>query len=321
MDKSLRDYVAKQRSHGATDEQIRHALEANGWQLADINLALDHSGSSVPTGRQLLRHAMHEYGERFWTLLGITLVPGFVSLALVAIFGSGLAIAGAIGSSFGVLSAVLMLAALALIVVAVYIALWGQVALYVAIRDRHETIGLTESFRRARPLIVPFFTTSLWSGLLVIGGVFLFIVPGILFSLLFAFAAYVLVTDGTKNLPALMKSRDLVAGRLKTVVARLLFMGFIVWLCIAVLQFIVYAVGESLVWAAITLEIINSLLQLVVSPLMVVYMFLLFEALHALPPVAGVRSTEEAKRLIIRSTIAGYLLFATVVVFLLVRSL
>src|SRR3989338_7342357 len=169
IDQSLLDYIKKQRDLGASDDQIRHTLEGNGWRVDDIDSAMGPKGlitkgdiaGDLPPAKQLLSSTLHIYGDQFWMFIGLILLSGIAAVVAIGLaVGLGVASVAVLGSNpLGMVVAVVL--AISAVIVAIYVGIWGQAAILVALRDRHSHPGLRESFRRSRSLIRPFFITSL----------------------------------------------------------------------------------------------------------------------------------------------------------------
>ncbi|OGZ66043.1 MAG: hypothetical protein A3D34_02580 [Candidatus Staskawiczbacteria bacterium RIFCSPHIGHO2_02_FULL_33_16] len=67
-------------------------------------------------------------------------------------------------------------------------------------------------FAKASGNIFPVFLISLLSFLCIIGGLILFIIPGIIFATWFVFSNYAFIFEGTKGKKALLQSKELVKG-------------------------------------------------------------------------------------------------------------
>lgn len=84
--------------------------------------------------------------------------------------------------------------------------------------------------REATALIWPFAWASVLQGLVTLGGFLLFIIPGFVFMVWFAYAQQAVVVDGKRGLESLAASRDLSRGRFFTVTWYLFVGPFLVML-------------------------------------------------------------------------------------------
>jgi hypothetical protein len=102
------------------------------------------------------------------------------------------------------------------IVLTYLFSLWISITFIRAVRDRYKNTQPQPVFaeiKRAAPLLWPTIVILFLTGLTVIGGGILFIIPGIIFALWFLFAYYEVVLDGKQGVEAMKRSRALVAGR------------------------------------------------------------------------------------------------------------
>lgn len=84
---------------------------------------------------------------------------------------------------------------------------------------KHKPISINLT-RAAIILTIPYLLTSIVTGFITLGGLILFIVPGIIFSIWFAFASTIVVIEQTRIFEALSRSRALVQGRFWSILWR-----------------------------------------------------------------------------------------------------
>lgn len=285
----LLDYIKQQAQQGKTREEIKQELLRVGWQVRDIEEALnivdsirlsDSSVSSSPAQEanltpstlpgvgDLLRRAFSAYRVRLGTFIGImfiSLIAGLVvSIPSLVISGLG-----------GILFSIIL--ALARIV----ISFWAQIALIFAVKDREEKIGVIESLRRGWHKIIPFAWISILVGFITIGGYMLFIIPGIIFSIWFAFSTYVLISEDLRGMNALFRNKQLTAGYWWKVLWRFFVMG-VVMLIPIVLVYMILIVGSLTIFAGpatLALSVISLIIPLLITPFVIVFGFLLYEDL------------------------------------------
>ena len=85
--------------------------------------------------------------------------------------------------------------------------------------DEIESLQL--SLKKATHLVVPGFIVSLMVAIAVIAGLFLLIIPGVIFSVWFSFVLYEVIFEGKKGMDALHASKGMVTGRWFDVLWRL----------------------------------------------------------------------------------------------------
>ena len=88
-------------------------------------------------------------------------------------------------------------------------------------------ISVGESFKKAFQRILPLIGTWFLVGLAIMGGMILFVVPGILAAFWFSLATQVVVIEGVAGFAAMKRSRQLMAGNIGTIFALGLLIGLI----------------------------------------------------------------------------------------------
>lgn len=219
----------------------------------------------------LLNKSWEVYKDRFETIVGIAAIPLVANflIAIPLIIGSFLT--GALWKNM-TLPVIVILSVLAVILGLAWIAfviIWPAVAMLYAIKGREEEIGLEESFRKAWPKIASYFWINLLSGLAVLVGLILVIIPGIIFAVWFVFSNYVLVVEGKKGTSALSRSKELVQGNWLAVFGRIAFMGVVGMVIGGVLGLVPF-LGPLLT-------------NLLLTPFSVVFFYMLYEDLKQEP--------------------------------------
>uniref|UniRef100_A0A831XM04 Zinc finger/thioredoxin putative domain-containing protein n=1 Tax=Geobacter metallireducens TaxID=28232 RepID=A0A831XM04_GEOME len=205
---------------------------------------------------ELLGNAWTVFQSRFATLFIIYL------LFLLAAAAAPVA-AGALGFTLASLApsakgAVTALSAIIGAAVGILGFSWGWGACVAASLD--ETLDTRAAFAVSREKLLPFALVSFLVSFIITGGYLLFVIPGIIFSVWFFFANFVIFDDDTRGMSALLKSRAYTAGRWFDVFLRLV----VIWACLAV-------VGA--------IPVAGLLLTLVAIPYVMVYQALLFKDL------------------------------------------
>jgi len=152
--------------------------------------------------------------------------------------------------------------------------LWSSVSLLYAIKEREEKIGIVESFRKGWHKIISFVWISILAGFITLGGFLLFIIPGIIFAIWFAFPIYVLVSEDLRGMNALFRSKQLVSGKWGSVALRLFTIGVIALVIYSVIFFpLSFFVGKK------AADIGDSIISLFLTPFSVTFIFLIYEDL------------------------------------------
>lgn len=161
----------------------------------------------------------------FLTYALLLVVPSIVTFAAVALggFGGLLLTVSTKSQMTGLGGGVLIM--LLLIAAAVLLSFWFMMAFIRVIAARYQEAAagtVREELRAARPLIGSAILASLLAGLAVLGGLILFIVPGIIFAIWLAFAVYAVALDHKPATNALGASKQLVQRRWWSVFARII---------------------------------------------------------------------------------------------------
>ncbi len=107
------------------------------------------------------------------------------------------------------------------------IAIQAAIILAVGQADKNEGVGVL--IKRGFSLIIPLFLTSFIVGFLSWGGLMLFVIPAIIFGILFSFVSYEVILNGKKYLEAIKTSVQIVSQHFGDVFVRMLmfFLGTI----------------------------------------------------------------------------------------------
>ena len=205
---------------------------------------------------ELFSDALERYKVRFGTFFGII----FLSLLLVV---ATVVIAAATGLA---LSFVLPVKKQVVVAIGVLIGsipffavlFWGLAAFIFAVTD--STLGIKEAFGKGWRSIWSFMWLYSVMGFVITGGYLLFLVPGIIFSVWFAFSQFVLAKDDVRGMDALLKSKEYVRDMWFEVFGRLA----VIWLVSLFLG---------------TIPFLGPLLSLLFAPFVMVFTYLIYEDL------------------------------------------
>ncbi|MEW6040831.1 MAG: carboxypeptidase-like regulatory domain-containing protein [Elusimicrobiota bacterium] len=170
----------------------------------------------------LIKKTWELFKKRILTLVLLILV-GFILAAIGfgIFFGLGLLVSGGIsgGGVITFISVLLAVTAAAIVISLLYL------AFLIAIVDTN--IGVKEAFLKAKKRVWPFIWLLCLLGLIIVGGMFLFIIPGILFALWFYLWPFVFITEDLRGMNAILKSRHYVKGKVIAVFWRIFLLGII----------------------------------------------------------------------------------------------
>ncbi len=288
----LVDYIREQVRQGKGKEEIKKSLLEQKWSEADIEESFGHATmssleappapphSSLLSATKTFSQAWKLFRERLGTLAGITLVSILFVLILAAI-GVGIGLAAGISlyslPAFALSNLVTMsiLAVLGAIIFSL-LSIWSQAAVMYALKDAHEKIGVVESYRRSWSTLLSYWWVLILAGLITTGGFLLLVIPGIIFSVWFSLAGFIIINEGEKGLRALFKSREYVRGYWWKVLWNFIFIGLVYLLATLALELI-----GLLPIPDIILSILDFILQIFLPALSAAFVFSVYQNLKA----------------------------------------
>ncbi|MCF7865221.1 MAG: hypothetical protein K9M11_01835 [Candidatus Pacebacteria bacterium] len=140
-------------------------------------------------------------------------------------------------------------------------------------------VTLFGAYSVASKLLFPYFWIMLLTGLLILIGFVLLVVPGVVFSIWFVFASFFLVFEGKRGKSALQMSKRYVRGIwfevfLRLVVAALL--GLLLNIALATFKGFMGSVASDVTDTTSLNLFLDFIYQLVITPYFVVYMYELY---------------------------------------------
>lgn len=166
---------------------------------------------------EIIDHTWDLYRKNFKTYLTLivwTVVPSTAFSALQPYVNNLFS-----GLDWWVIAIITILIAIPFILISLTIQIAVVQATFALINK--EVPNPSQLLRGAITLLIPTLITSIISSLIFTGGVLLFVLPGIIFSVWFAFAVPITILDGLRWREALRASRALTAGRWWKVLWRL----------------------------------------------------------------------------------------------------
>lgn len=204
-----------------------------------------------------------------WTLFQKRFAPLFALYLLSLLFVvAGAAVPVGVGMllakilPFGT-GGVAVIAALAGILIGAGGMAWGFAALIAAALD--DNLAVRDALHQTKPGILPMAWVLALVGFVIGGGFLLFVIPGIIFSVWFFMAPYLLVDEDVRGMSTLLKSRALVQGRWFDVFLRLV----VIWACSAV-------VGA--------IPVVGPIMLLISVPYVMIYQTLLYKNIKEVAP-------------------------------------
>jgi len=227
----------------------------------------DQQKVSLPDIDVLFRETWALYKSRFRTLISISLVPTLVS------FMGGLLIGGS-GTSVAPSYAMIGLGVL-LVALGVVLGILSYLATIYALRD---TIKVFDAYRAALRRLFAYLWIVVLNGLMVLGGFIMGVIPGVIFSIWFIFAPFILVVEDKRGLDAILKSKELVRGEWWPVFGRII----ILTVAILAITFLILLPIAFLGETAVNLG--NVVLQIFLLPYVFAFGYILYRQFTALKP-------------------------------------
>ena len=245
QNEEIAKYVADERARGVREQDIKTELLAKGWKAEDVNAAMESAGGIValPLTKSvrelssigmLLSETWNEMQAHFSLIASIMSVP--VILYFIATLGKGMMIPQDMFLSrpmfvIAQLAGVIMLILATIGIIKQIKANW--------------TLSVGDTYKLAFPYFWPLVWASFLSGLVVIGGFFLFIVPAIILGVMLAFSRIAVVIDDQRGMNALMWSKELVRGMWWEVCTRLISVGLVLGIASIIFGLVPY-IGSAL---------------------------------------------------------------------------
>lgn len=231
---------------------------------------------------ELLRDSWNLYRTHLWSLVGYS---AWMLLPVSALFLL----------TFAPEHWLVFIVGMLLTLIEIYLALWMTIAIVSSTHriTQKQEINPTAIAHDALVGLLPLLKTVVLQGLIILGGLLLFLIPGLVFSFWYAFAQLATILDDKRPVEALALSKSLVEGRFWSVVWRVvsgpILLAAIYSLSIGfVLMLIAQLMGidsEALMGADSPdwITLIESVGEVFLIPLILVYSVLLFQDLKKHP--------------------------------------
>lgn len=264
------------------------------------NMETAAQAAPVPEGpkllmgtRALLGKTWSVYKNKLWLAIGILVAP-VALMALVSLVGQS------------VWAPVISL-------IATLVMFLAQGALILLFLNREPGLDIKTAYKNAWSKYWSLLWIAILTAFITVGGFWLFIIPGIIFTIWFMFSMVVLMAEGERGMKALVKSREYVRDLFWPVLGRYLVIAVLVMVAYAILGTIIVAILSNGVWSAFLV----NLIMLFVIPAAVIYQVLLYEDLKAVKGTVEIK--EQAKTTYLLIGAAGWVF--VVIVALLATSL
>jgi hypothetical protein len=218
---------------------------------------------------QLLKESWRIYRLKIKTLLGIVGLPvGFSFLFWILMyFLAGTSLKYSVW--FSVAGAISCLGSL-------FLWLWAVPSLLYSLK---ENTAIKESYKRGFRILASYTWVYFLLTIIIVGGFLLFFVPGLIFSIWFSLAIFILVFEERKGFNALFKSKHLVRGKFWEVFWRILVLGLITGLGLLLIFALILFGIENRQTEKQMGEAMGYFIQLFLWPLFLIYGLLIYNNL------------------------------------------
>jgi len=175
----------------------------------------------------------------------------------------------------------------------------STLALLTAVR---EPVSVGEAYRRGAKFLFPYLFVGILSGIIIGGGFLLFIIPGVLFALWFGLAPYILISENTRGMDALLKSKAYVSGHVLSVLGR-------------VLVLLLVAIVASAVLSILPEPVPTVLITFFLVPFATIYCFKIYEGLRAIKGTVPDTYPTREKALYLVIGLLGIIVFVGLIAF------
>lgn len=246
----------------------------------------------------LFRNSWEIYKKRIGLLISLYLFSLFAFLAVILLFGGvGLVLSLIFSSIKGPLIAIMVLTG---ITAGTVVICWGLAAVVFAVAD--EGLGFKDSLVHGWQRVSAFIWFFSISGFIITGGFLLFIIPGIIFLVWFAFGQFILANNNERGMNALLKSKAYVKDHWFDVFLRL----FVVWIVSAFIGIIPF---------------IGPFLAIAFMPFMMIFVNLIYEDLKTMKGDIAYSSSSGEKFKWIGAGTLGYIVLPVIIILIIGASL
>lgn len=227
----------------------------------------------------LIKKSLKIYKEGLKNFVGMAFIPALGGLPLVIVGGlfvlSSTYLDGIAQTTVNLVLGILGIAAFILMAAVYLLAKSGMILLVKNFESRQR---VKEALLEGKKYIWPIFIVSLLVVVFVILWGLLFIIPGIIFAVYYSLAVYVLIIENQRGKAALNRSKELIKGYWWAVFGRYVVIGIVMFLVMRVFSIPGYFLEDNSlaeqIWNAVM-----TIIQLILSPISVIYAFLIFKEL------------------------------------------
>ena len=284
---TLKGYIDAERARNVADDDIHKELLAKGWDQREVQAALlsnasyvTQESSELPTFGSLISRSWNGYVSRKEFLTKIGLILFFTSLCssfASTYFGYADRSIAIPGND----SPVHVALYICILVASWVVSFWVSATIYKAQADNEfstASVALTRGWSNTGR----YFLASFAAAFIAIVGLFLLIVPGVIFGTWFAFAGIIAVAEGKGMSDSLSASKAYAKGRWWQVFWRLCAVTLLVVIITGVIVMFFGFFFSSGVSASIyILEVLKSAVGTMTSLYLFIFLFEFYKALAA----------------------------------------
>lgn len=257
---------------------------------------------NIPGVKDLLKESITIFKQKYQILVPIVALPFGLNFVFSYALQSGV--------SFGLVTILLMIVLGIFLIIS---SIWYMPALVYGLVSDKSFSSFVQCYKDTKNKIWGYIWISILTSAIIAGGMILFIIPGIYFSIAVSFFVFVFIIENINGLNALLRSIEYTKGKWWAIFGRILVLLIIMW----VLSMIIGAVS-SLIFPKIFSSLIITALQIFLTPFAIIYNFLIYNNLKKSYVEAIPEPTKKSRRLLIATAIIGVLV--TPVVFILLTS-
>ncbi|MBI5530464.1 MAG: hypothetical protein HY918_03100 [Candidatus Doudnabacteria bacterium] len=229
-----------------------------------------------PKASKILAEAKEIYKAKFKNLFFISLI----TIAVVAIpsFAQNQG-ANFLKSVQGPEEVVGWILGLLFVILIIYVSIWSFAATIRCIMSTDPAATVGKFYSESSHDVLPLFFTGILLYLIILGGFILLAIPGIIFCFWYSQTFYVVITEGLSGMKALSQSKNYAKGNINEIFKKGFFIGLISILIAIAVGIVFGTISQTLKISEVT-KIASLIFQVLWTPLVTVYAFLLFQYLR-----------------------------------------
>lgn len=245
---------------------------------------LEQGHNKLPGLKSLFSESWQSYTMRLKLSILLQLVTW---LPIVVLWGVGFGLSRVV--DFNNLSSGLIIAgmviAIPIVIALIYLQIWVQASQIYLFMIPVETLTVKGLMTEVRSKLSLFFASSLLSGLAVLGGFILLVIPGIIFLVKYTFSTYIALEGSvTRARDSLTKSGNYVRGYWWDIFGRMLVMG-ILYLLISLIVGFIGGFVDAIITGTWFSQIFGNVSFLFIIPFFLSLGYTLYKQLKSVNPI------------------------------------